>query len=94
MVTSPFSTRKRLIFPANGSAIVLKTNAAVAAPSTSNGAPRFAGEGTPSTSRSRSACVPRFFVATEQPTGKTSPRVTPSLSAAATSCGSSSSPSR
>ena len=65
LVTSPFSTRKRLIFPANGSAIVLKTNAAVDAPSTSNGAPRFAGDGTPSTRRSSSACVPRFFVATE-----------------------------
>ena len=32
LVTSPFSTRKRLIFPANGSATVLNTNAAVRRP--------------------------------------------------------------
>ena len=41
----PFSTRKRLIRPANGSATVLKTKAAVAAPSTSTGDPFFAGDG-------------------------------------------------
>ena len=74
-----------MIRPENGSAIVLNTKAAVAAPSTSIGAPFFAGEGTPSTSRSRRARVPRFFVATPQATGKTSPRVTASLSAPATS---------
>ena len=56
--------------------------------------PVFAGEGTPSTIRSSSACVPRFFVATPQATGKTSPRVTASLSACATSSTPSSSPSR
>ena len=41
-----------MIRPANGSASVLKTNAAVSAPSISIGAPFFAGEGTPSTMRS------------------------------------------
>jgi hypothetical protein len=46
---------------------------------------RFAGEGTPSTSRSSSAVVPRFFVATPHATGNSSPRVTASLSACATS---------
>ena len=54
--------------PANGSATVLKTNAATFA-SVSIGEPFFAGLGTPSTSRSSSACVPRFFVATPQATG-------------------------
>jgi hypothetical protein len=54
----------------------------------------FAGEGTPSTSRSRTAVVPRFFVATPQATGKISPRVTASLSACATSSSESSCPSR
>ena len=80
--------------PANGSAIVLKTNAAVPAPSTSMVEPFLAGDGTPSTSRSRSARVPKFFVATPQATGKASPRVTASLSACATSSTVSSSPSR
>ena len=93
-VTVPLSTRKRLMRPANGSATVLKTNAAIAAPSTSIGEPFFAGEGTPSTRRSSSACVPRFFVATPHATGKTSPLVIAALSAAATSCASSSCPSR
>ena len=46
---------------------------------------RLAGDGTPSTSRSSSAVVPRFFVATPQATGNSSPRVTASLSACATS---------
>ena len=52
-----------MIRPANGSAIVLKTKAAVCAPSMCVIEPIFAGEGTPSTIRSSSACVPRFFVA-------------------------------
>ena len=68
--------------PANGSATVLKTNAAVSAPRRSIGGAFFAGDGTPSTSRSSSAVVPRFFVATPQATGKSSPRVTAFLSAA------------
>ncbi len=80
--------------PANGSATVLKTKAAVPAPSTSIAGGRFAGDGTPSTSRSSSAVVPRFFVATPQATGNSSPRVTASLSAFATSSVPSSSPSR
>ena len=80
--------------PANGSATVLKTNAASAAPSTSIREPFFAGDGTPSTSRSSTAVVPRFFVATPQMTGKSSPRVTALLSAEATSSGLSSCPSR
>ena len=80
--------------PAKGSATVLKTKTAVEAPSTSIGEPFFAGEGTPSTRRSRSACVPRFFDATPHATGKTSPFVTAALSADATSCASSSCPSR
>ena len=51
---------------------VLNTNAAVDAPlSISIGAPFRAGDGTPSTIRSSSACVPRFFVATPHATGKT-----------------------
>ena len=54
----------------------------------------FAGDGTPSTSRSSSAFVPRFFVATPQATGNTSPRVTASLRACATSSAPSSWPSR
>ena len=54
--------------PANGSATVLKTKAATFA-SVSIGEPFFAGLGTPSTIRSSSACVPRFFVATPQATG-------------------------
>ena len=93
-VTEPWRTRKRLIRPANGSAIVLKTNAAVCAPSMCVIEPVLAGDGTPSTIRSSSARVPRFFVATPQATGKTSPRVTASLSACATSSTPSSSPSR
>jgi hypothetical protein len=71
--------------PANGSASVLKTNAAVDVFGISIGSPFFAGDGTPSTTRSRSAVVPRFFVATPHATGKTSPRVTASFSACATS---------
>ena len=64
------------------------------APSTSIGEPFFAGDGTPSTSRSSTAVVPRFFVATPHATGKSSPRVTALLSAYATSSGVSSCPSR
>ena len=56
-LTEPCSTRKRLIRPANGSAIVLKTNAAVSAPSMWVIEPAFAGDGTPSTIRSSSACA-------------------------------------
>ena len=68
--TEPSSDAEEVDPPANGSAIVLNTNAAVPAPSTgTGGAPFFAGEGTPSTIRSSSACVPRFFVATPQATG-------------------------
>ena len=93
-VASPFiapeSTRNTLMRPAKGSAIVLKTNAAVPSPSISIGGPFFAGDGTPSTSRSSSACVPRFFVATPHATGNTSPRVTAVFSALATSAASSS----
>jgi hypothetical protein len=92
--TWPLRTRKTLILPANGSAIVLKTNAAVCGPSSSICGPFFAGLGTPSTSRSSSAVVPRFLVATPQATGKTSPRVTASFSAWATSAAPSSWPSR
>ena len=44
-VSVPARTRKTLIRPANGSASVLKTNAAVPAPSTSIGAAFFAGDG-------------------------------------------------
>ena len=66
----------------------------VPAPFTSIEAGRLAGEGTPSTSRSSSAVVPRFFVATPHATGNSSPRVTASLSACATSSVPSSSPSR
>ncbi len=54
--------------PANGSATVLKTNAATAA-SVSIGEPFLTGLGTPSTIRSSSAWLPRFFVATPQATG-------------------------
>jgi hypothetical protein len=90
----PWRTRKMLMRPANGSATVLKTNAASEAPSISIGAPFFAGDGTPSTRRSRTAVVPRFFVATPQATGKSSPRVTAAFSAEATSSGDSSWPSR
>ena len=53
----------------------------VPSPPTSIGAPFLAGEGTPSTSRSRRAVEPKFFVATPHATGKSSPRVTASLSA-------------
>ena len=67
--TGPASTRKQLIRPANGSAIVLKTNTASFASPNSIVVPLRAGDGTPSTSRSRSADVPRFFVATPQATG-------------------------
>ena len=94
VVIVPLRTRKTLIRPANGSAIVLNTNAAMFAPSTSNGASRSSGPGTPSTSRSRSAVVPRFFVATAAATGKTSPRATAFFSAVATSSSESSWPSR
>ena len=94
VVIVPLITRKTLILPAKGSAIVLKTNAPVFAPSRSSWPPFFAGLGTPSTSRSRSAVVPRFLVATAAATGKTSPRVTASLSACATSSSESSWPSR
>ena len=87
-------TRKTLIRPENGSATVLKMNAALLAPSTSIGEPFFAGDGTPSTRRSSTAVVPRFFVATPHMTGKSSPRVTALLSADATSSGVSSCPSR
>ena len=73
--------------PANGSATVLKTNAASEAPSTSIREPFLAGDGTPSTSRSSTAVVPRFFVATPHMTGNSSPRVTALLSAEATSSG-------
>ena len=90
----PLRTRKTLIRPANGSAIVLKTNAAVEAPSTPTAVSLSAGDGMPSASRSRSAVVPRFFVATPHATGKISPRVTAALSAVAISSGASSSPSR
>ena len=93
-VIVPLRTRKRLMRPANGSATVLKTKIAAEAPSTSIGEPFFAGDGTPSTRRSRSACVPRFLVATPHATGNTSPLVTAALRAAATSCASSSWPSR
>ena len=93
-LSDPLRTRKTLIRPANGSAIVLKTNAAVPSPPTSIGEPFFAGDGTPSTSRSSSAVVPRFFVATPHATGNSSPRVTASFSACATSSTGSSSPSR
>ena len=71
----PLRTRNTLIRPANGSAIVLKTNADVPSPPTSIGAPFFAGEGTPSTRRSSNAVVPRFFFATPHATGKSSPRL-------------------
>jgi hypothetical protein len=90
----PLSTRKTLMRPAKGSAMVLKTNAAVPPPSTLIGAPFFAGDGTPSTSRSSRAVVPRFFEATPHATGKTSPRVTASFNALATSSVDSSWPSR
>ena len=92
--TVPCRTRKTLIRPANGSATVLNTNAAVEVFGISIGSPFFAGDGTPSTIRSRSAFVPRFFVATPHATGNTSPRVTASLSACATSSVESSWPSR
>ena len=78
---SPAMTRRTLIRPAKGSAIVLNTNAEVPSSPTPRSMCFFAGEGTPSTSRSRRAVVPRFFVATAQATGKISPRVTASLSA-------------
>ena len=55
--------------PANGSAIVLKTNTACFASPNSIVVPFFDGDGTPSTSRSSSAVVPRFFVATPHATG-------------------------
>ena len=92
--TEPWRTRKRLIRPAKGSAIVLNTKAAVSAPSMCVIEPIFAGLGMPSTIRSSSACVPRFCVATPQATGKTIPRVTASFSACATSSTPSSCPSR
>ena len=66
----PESTRKRLMRPANGSATVLKTNAAGPPPSTSTAIGFLAGDGMPSTSRSRRPVVPRFFVGTPQVTGK------------------------
>jgi len=62
-------TRKQLIRPANGSAVVLKTKTACFASPNSIVVPFLAGDGTPSTSRSSSAVVPRFFVATPQATG-------------------------
>ena len=68
-VTGPARTRKQLIRPVNGSAIVLKMNTACFASPNSIVVPLRAGDGTPSTSRSSSAVVPRFFVATPQPTG-------------------------
>ena len=69
-VSVPASTRKTLIRPANGSATVLKTNAAVPRPRRRSASPFFAGDGTPSTSRSSSAVVPRFFVATPRRPGR------------------------
>ena len=73
-VSAPESTRKTLMRPANGSATVLKTNAAGPPPSTSISSGFFAGEGTPSTIRSSSPVVPRFFVGTPHVTGKSSSR--------------------
>ncbi len=83
-----------LIRPAKGLATVLKTKTEVLVPLISIRSLSFAGEGTPSTSRSSIALVPRFFVATPQATGKSSPRVTAVFSAAATSSSPSSWPSR
>ncbi len=92
--TVPSITRKTLMRPANGSATVLKTKAALEAPSMWTSKSFFAGDGTPSTSRSSVAVVPRFLVATPHATGKISPRVTASFSACATSSAESSWPSR
>jgi len=47
---------------------VASTTACFASPN-SIVVPFFAGDGTPSTSRSKSAVVPRFLLATPQPTG-------------------------
>ena len=55
--------------PVNGSAIVLKMKTACFASPNSIVVPFLAGDGTPSTSRSSSAVVPRFFVATPHATG-------------------------
>ena len=63
------------------------------APSTAPSSGFLAGDGMPSTSRSRRPVVPRFFVATPQATGKRSPFATAFLSAAASSSRRSSSPS-
>ena len=91
----PWRTRKSEMRPANGSAIVLKTKAAVPAPSTvdrraalapATARPRRAGRAAPSC-RGSSSRRPHA-------TGKISPRVTASLSACATSSTPSSSPSR
>ncbi len=81
----PESTRKTLMRPANGSATVLKMNAAGPPPSTPASSGFFAGDGIPSTSRSRRPVVPRFFVGTPHATGKSSPATTAFLSAAASS---------
>ena len=67
--TGPARTRKQLMRPVNGSAIVLKMKTACFASPNSIVVPFFAGDGTPSTSRSRSAVVPRFFDATPHATG-------------------------
>ena len=91
--SEPENTRKRVMRPANGSASVLKTRrrrrrSTSARRRRRSSAPRCSSPpatGTPSTIRSSSACVPRFFVAEPHATGNSSPLVTAALSAARSS---------
>ncbi len=81
-VTVPSRTRKTLISPGERVGDRLEDERrGVGAVDLDQRRPSARGSGTPSTIRSRSAVVPRFFVATAAATGKTSPRVTASFSA-------------